>query len=166
MDAFLDPLVRDLEDSFIEGTKCNYARDIGGSKSGETIVRCMLLLWTGDYPAQCEVGKCINCGIFPCQRHHLKGTNIDNCSTYYVGDNRYHARFPVAPRVLEDEIKEMSKIEDEDQTTVQSKLAKQSGYTGLSILHRLHKLYGFNVILDTVFDMIHNIPLNVAHHPV
>ena len=163
LDAFLEPLVRDLEDSFIEGTKVNYARDIGEYKCGETIVRCMLLLWTGDYPAQCEVGKFINCGIFPCRRHHLRGTNIECGSTYYIGDNRYHARFPVAPRVLEDEVQKMSKIEDEDRPTVRSNLAKESGYTGLSILHRLHKLYGFNVISDTVFDMMHNIPLNVVN---
>ena len=57
----------------------------------------------------------------------------------------------------------MSKIENEDRTTVRSNLAKQSGYTGLSILHRLHRLYGFNVIFDTVFDMMHNIPLNVVN---
>lgn len=36
------------------------------------------------------------------------------------------------------------------------------GYTGLSLLHRLHKMYGFNVLTDTVFDMMHNIPLNVV----
>ena len=56
----------------------------------------------------------------------------------------------------------MSEIENEDRATVQGALARQSGYTGLSILHRLHKLYGFNVLTDMVFDMMHNIPLNVV----
>lgn len=68
LDPFLEPLVRDLEDSFIQGTDVKYAGDI----DGQNIVRCMLLLWTRDYPAQCEVGKFINCGILPCRRHHLK----------------------------------------------------------------------------------------------
>ena len=122
----------------------------------------MLLCWTGDYPAQCEVGNFINCGILPCRRHHLRGTNIANQSTYYIANNRYHARFPVEARVLEDEVAKMSEIESEDRPTVRGALARQNGYTGLSILHRLHKLYGFNVILDTVFDMMHNIPLNVV----
>ena len=156
----MDPLVRDLEDSLNVRIKVDYIRDIGPYKSGETIVHCMLLLWTGDYPAQCKVGKFINCGIFPCRRHHLRGTNIDGCSTYYVGNNRYHASFSIAPRVLEDEIETMSRIENEDRPHVRSNLAKESGYTGLSILHRLHKLYHFNVITDTVFDTMHNIPLN------
>lgn len=84
-------------------------------------------------------------------------------STYYIGNNRYHARFPVATRVLEDDVQKMSEIEDEDRPTVRSNLAKESDYTGLSILHRLHKLYGLNVISDTVFDMMHNIPLNVIN---
>ena len=47
-------------------------------------------------------------------------------------------------------------------TTVRGALARQSGYTGLSILHRLYKLYGFNVLTDMVFDTMHNIPLNVV----
>ena len=162
LDPFLEPLIKDLEDSFIEGNKVNYAIEINGCNAVETIVRCMLLLWTGDYPAQSEVGKFINCGILPCRRHHLRGTNIDNGSTYYVASNRYHARFPVEPRVLEDEVCVMSQIEEEDRPTVRSTLARRSGYTGLSILHRLHRLYEFNVILDTVFDMMHNIPLNVV----
>ena len=104
LDRFLEPLIKDLEDSFIKGNKVYYAREINGCNGGETIVWCMLLLWTGDYPAQCKVGKFINGGIFPCRRHHLRGTNIDNGSTYYVANNRYHARFPVEPRVLEDEV--------------------------------------------------------------
>ena len=60
----------------------------------------------------------------------------------------------------------MLQIEEEDRPTVRSSLARQGGYSGLSILHRLHKLYGFNIILDTVFDMMHNIPLNVVSKPL
>ena len=80
----------------------------------------------------------------------------------YIANNRHRIRFPVQSRVLVDEIPRTSQIEEEDRPTVRSSLARQSGYTGLSILHRLHKLYGFNIILDTVFDMMHNIPLNVV----
>ena len=162
LDPFLEPLIKDLEDSFIKGNKVNYAIEINEHNAAETIVRCMLLLWTGDYPAQCEVGKFMNCGILPCRRHHLRGTNNDNGSTYYIANNRYHARFPVEPCVSDDKVCTMSQIEEEDRPTVRSTLARQSGYTGLSILHRLHRLYGFNVILDTAFGMMHNIPLNVV----
>lgn len=68
----------------MKGTNVHYARDIGSCISGEAIVHCMLLLWTGDLPAQCEEGKFINCGIFPSRRHQLRGTNISGGSTHYI----------------------------------------------------------------------------------
>ena len=36
-------------------------------------VRILLLLWTGDYPAQSEVEKFINGGILACRRDKHKG---------------------------------------------------------------------------------------------
>ena len=92
----------------------------------------------------------------------MRGTIISGGGTYYIGGNRYRGRFPVPPRNLEEGVSKMSEIENEDRTTVRGALARQSGYTGLSILHRLYKLYGFNVLTDMVFDMMHNIPLNVV----
>lgn len=105
----LEPLIQDLENSFVKGTKVKYGRDICGHNAGETIVCCMLLCWTGDYPAQREVGKFINCGILPCRRHHLRGTNIANQSTYYFANNRYHA-VSSQNSCLEDEEAKMSEI--------------------------------------------------------
>ena len=39
-----------------------------------------------------------------------------------------------------------------------------TGFTGLSLLHKLHPLYGFNVLHNLVFDTMYIIPLNVASH--
>lgn len=50
----------------------------------------------------------------------------------------------------------------EDHSTVRQRLSRDSGYIGLSILHHLSKLYGFDVLKDTVFDLMHNLPLNVV----
>ena len=58
----------------------------------------------------------------------------------------------------------MKRVDIEDRSSVRASLAKQCGFTGLSILHRLNCLYGFDVLLDTVYDAMHNIPLNVASH--
>lgn len=64
----------------------------------------------------------------------------------------------------------MEEIDTEDRLSVRNKLSKEAGFTGLSVLHRLHKLYGFDVLHDTVYDAMHNIPLNIAsqhiHHYV
>lgn len=56
----------------------------------------------------------------------------------------------------------MKEIADEDCCTVHEKLSRGTGYTGLSILHRLNSLYGFDVIRDIVFDVIYNLPLNIV----
>lgn len=62
----------------------------------------------------------------------------------------------------------MNRVDAEDRVSVRANLAKETGFTGLSILHRLYYLYGFDVIRDLVFDAMHNIPLNVVsnhlHH--
>ena len=40
-----------------------YVGDFPHLPAGNIVVRVLLLLWTGDYPAQCEVGKFIKGGI-------------------------------------------------------------------------------------------------------
>ena len=39
----------------------------------DTLIRCLILLWSGDYPAQCEVGKSISGGKRACRREKLVG---------------------------------------------------------------------------------------------
>ena len=51
----------------------DYAATVAGIAPGKAVIRVLILLWTGDYPAQCEVGKFINGGICPCRRCLLSG---------------------------------------------------------------------------------------------
>ena len=90
------------------------------------------------------------------------GTTLEGGNTYYYGENRYHSRYPWEKRNVDDDVELMRTIGEEDRCSVQANLSKRTGYTGISVLHRLHKLYGFDVIQDTVFDMMHNLPLNVV----
>ena len=93
---------------------------------------------------------------------HLLGTlPPDGGTTYYYGNNRYCARFPFDERNLDNDDRLIQSIADEDQPTVREAMSRNSGYTGHSILHQLKKLYGFDVSKDLVYDMVHNIPLNV-----
>ena len=50
-----------------------YAAKVAGIPPGPAIIRCIILLWTGDYPTQSEVGKFINGGVRPCRRCKLAG---------------------------------------------------------------------------------------------
>lgn len=57
----------------------------------------------------------------------------------------------------------MNEVDDEDRVTVRQRLASQTGFTGLSILHRLHQLYHFNVLKDLTFDTMHTLVLRIIN---
>ncbi|XP_044180985.1 uncharacterized protein LOC122962134 [Acropora millepora] len=144
------------------GLEVNYVRSFPCLPSGTSIIGALILLWTGDYPAQHEVGKFIKHWLLPCRRDKLKGTiNPEGGSTYYYVNNRYHARYPWEKRKLDEDLETMKDIGEEDRKTVWANKSKNSGYTGLSILYRLHKLYGFDIFRDLVYDTMHNLPTNV-----
>ena len=57
------------------GISVNYSATIGGIEVGPAVIRCILLCWTGDHPAQCEVGKFLGTGgAHPCRRDKVEGT--------------------------------------------------------------------------------------------
>lgn len=67
---------------------------------------------------------------------------------------------------LETEVFIMKQIQTETRKTVCKKMSYQHGYTGVSVLHELHPLYGFDVIRHLVNDIHHNLPLNVIKNQV
>lgn len=92
LDPFLHPLISDIEDAFINGISCymllyriiehtfilgisvDYKLEVAGIEPGQAKIRCLILCWTGDHPAQCEVGKFLSSGgIHACRRDKLQG---------------------------------------------------------------------------------------------
>ena len=53
-------------------------------------------------------------------------------------------------------------ISEEERRARRTNQSKESGYTGLSILHRLYPLYGFLYDKHTVYDEMHLLYLNVV----
>jgi hypothetical protein len=92
------------------------------------------------------------------------GTQGSESTHYYYGNYRYHSRYPSAERDLNMFVQTMKDIECEDRPTVHATMARESGFTGLSILHRLYAAYGFNILKDITFDAMHDITLNIIHH--
>ena len=58
---------------YFTGIRVNYAAEVAGLPAGPALLRCIILLWTGDYPANSEVGKFICHEVRPCRRCELKG---------------------------------------------------------------------------------------------
>lgn len=56
----------------------------------------------------------------------------------------------------------MVEIEQEERVTVALDRSRESGFLGVSQLHRLYKLYKFDVLQDLVFDAMHLVPLNLV----
>ena len=57
---------------------------------------------------------------------------------------------------------DMDRVDQEDWISIRRRLASETGFTGISELHRLHSLYKFDVLNDLVFDAIHTLLLNVV----
>ena len=81
---------------------------------------------------------------------------------YYYGDARRQCRYPPEQRQLLTELPIMKSIAAEDVQSLRTATSRDTGYTGLSILHRFHDLHGFGVLKDLVFDAMHNLLLNIA----
>lgn len=62
--------------SFV-GIQVDYAVKVGNFENGPAIIRCLILCWTGDHPAQCEVGKFLGAGgLHACRRDKVTGNDI------------------------------------------------------------------------------------------
>ena len=57
------------------GFEVNYKGHLSSFPPGDIIIRILLLLWTGDHVAQCEICKSKGAGAKnPCRRCKTKGT--------------------------------------------------------------------------------------------
>ena len=90
------------------------------------------------------------------------GKYLEAQKHYYYPGLREQFRFPPAKREIAEELPLMTEIEQEERTTVKDRMSKETGFIGVSLLHRLHKLYNFDIIKDLVFDVIHLVPLNLV----
>ena len=89
------------------------------------------------------------------------GAQGSESTHYYYGNYRYHSRYPSDERDLNMFVQTMKDIECEDRPTVHATMARESGFTGLSILHRLYAAYGFNILKDLTFDAMHDVTLTL-----
>ena len=59
------------------GVEVEYPIDVSGDiKAGKCTIRCLLICWTGDYPAQCQIGKFSCKGTYGCRVDKCKGKVI------------------------------------------------------------------------------------------
>ena len=93
------------------------------------------------------------------------GTYIPEANHYYYTGFRKQTRYPSEEKSVVGSYDKLCEIEEE-RITVRQKQARESGYTGLSILHRLHALYGFEYDCHMVYDELHGISLNAVKNHI
>ena len=76
---------------------------------------------------------------------------MDGSSTKYYCENRKHCRFPWEKRAFVTEHTIMEEVEAAGDHKTKQQLARQTGYTGMSVLSRLYFLYGFNPTTERCF---------------
>lgn len=145
LDPFLLPLLEEIEDGFINGVEVDsYAFSIPQFPCGPAKLRHLILLVTADHVAVCEICKGLFCGKNPCRRCKCCSTLVLVSNHYYYGDYRKSTKYPWPRRNINEDLRGLQAIEDEERKTVAQEMAKEAEFTGLSILHRLHALYGFD----------------------
>ena len=85
---------------------------------------------------------------------------------YYYPGFRLQGRFPNEEKSIVNSLEVLQDIEEEERITVKQEKSKNTGYTGLSIFHRLYPLYHFQYDKDFVYDEMHGLPLNVVKRQI
>ena len=98
----------------------------------------------------------------PCRRCNCGSTLVPVSNHYYYGDYHKLTKYPWPRRNINEDLQGLQAIEDEERKTVAQEMAKEAGFTGLSILHRWHALYGFDYHKHCVFDVMHTVVLGVV----
>ena len=101
-----------------------------------------------------------------CRRCKPESVYVAETLHYYYPNFRKQGRYPAEKKSILDNLELLSEIATEERSSVRQQLSKESGYTGLSILHRLHNLYGFLYDRDLVFDEMHTIHLNIVKNAI
>ena len=92
LDPFLKPFLEEIKDIFINGLTISISnpRIIENITLPETmVIRVVLILMTGDHPAQYKTGKFLYQGKAGCRRCHLTGIHSQNPDNHwmYCGNN-------------------------------------------------------------------------------
>ena len=163
LDPFLEPLIIDIETGFIKGIDVNCSVPMCGKPEGPAIIRHLILCFSGDHNGICEAGKFVKMGKCACRRCCLlESIYIPERCHYYYPNFRKQGRFPAEKKSILNNLDTIDEIDAEERVSVRKEMARDSGYTGLSILHRLHPLYGFLYDEHMLFDEMHTFSLNIV----
>ncbi|MCO5601221.1 hypothetical protein L7F22_055340 [Adiantum nelumboides] len=125
----------------------------------------MLMVVTGDHPAQCKIGLFKDGGQHFC-RLDKAIASLDSSNPSFVGRYIYdktclQCRYPPPKRTMAEMQKALSLSVKTTSQSQPDDILKNAGLSGKSSLWRLNDLYGFDLSLDLVYDTMHILSLNI-----
>ena len=168
LSSFLQPLIVELESSFMDGFEVDYAipsEDICETlDSGKARLRCILMACTGDHPAQCKLGQVKDGGMAFCRCDKAKAELVRDSNghqRYVYGHNRFQGRYCIEQRHVEDLQKSIKKSKRCPTMEKAEEALRDAGLSRESVLWRLYYAYGFDISKDLVYDVMHVLSLNL-----
>ncbi|KAL3683154.1 hypothetical protein R1sor_001176 [Riccia sorocarpa] len=171
LNACLQPFTRELMDLFVNGVEVEYAYpseliDISSHLPPKFTLRAILVLFTGDHPAQSMFGGFVQSGLSGCRRckvktqwHPTPGRGFGGMTVY--GDNRLQYRFNV-PRKTAQELHDAASELGRCETATQRKsISRNIGVTRYSVAWQFYNMYGFDPSLDLTYDAMHVLALSM-----
>ena len=156
-DAFLQPLISEIEDLYIHGEEVFFKSSIPHFSPPEdfALLRALVLLVTADSKGHSEIRLTSAGGLHGCRRCKVTGKYVTERRHYYFGDfnERY---FSPAERRDVDENRQFGKhVDNAGSVAERSRRSKEIGVTGETIFFRLYDIYGFDPVKDLVIDAMY-----------
>lgn len=158
-DAFLQPLLEEIEELYINGSEVVFAKSVDDYPSNDICtLRLIPLLFTADMIAHAEIGLVSCSGYKGCRRCDVTSEYINSHCRFCNFQKRY--TYPCKRRTA---IKNRlyGKQADLVKPAQRKALVKKTGVTGETSFYRLFDLCQFNPVYDHVIDAMHAVSINL-----
>ncbi|KAL3696392.1 hypothetical protein R1sor_010468 [Riccia sorocarpa] len=168
----LRPLMAELINLFVNGVDVvyNYPSELIDNRDlPRRFKLCeMLVLFTGDHPAQCKFCGFASSGYSACRRckmnaslHVQHGPNSRPGGVVVYDCNRRQYRHPPAQKTVTELRQAVLELNACTTSAARKEVWQQTGVVAYSNVWKLYDLYGFNPSLDLTYDAMHVLALSM-----
>ena len=164
-DAFLLPLINEIEDLYIHGEEVFFKTSIPDFSPPEdfALLHVLVLLVTADSRAHSEIRLTSAGGLHGCRRCKVTGKYVTERRHYYFGDFNERYFSPAEKRDAVENCQFGKHVDNAGSTAERTQRSKETGVTGETIFFCLYDMYGFDPVKDLVIDAMHAVVLNLLH---
>ncbi|KAL3687249.1 hypothetical protein R1sor_013558 [Riccia sorocarpa] len=167
--AALEPFIRECVDLFVNGIHVDYAYptelvDASTSLSRSFTLRCMLVMFSSDHPAQCKFAGFSTCGLTGCRRceclsrwKSMPGVGLGGIIEYH--DNRKCYHYPPRARSIQDLEEAVMEIARCETAAQRKEVTRRLGVVAKTRAWRLVRGVGLDLSRDLTFDSMHVLAL-------